>query len=90
MRLDDVYQESEIHADGSATVKVHVYLASHDVGRRTKARVRAVVRGKGFADGPFEAEQVVTVTGADLRRVFADGFETGTTGAWSATQGGQS
>ena len=34
------------------------------------------------------ATEIVEVTGADVRRIFSDGFETGATGVWSMTIGG--
>jgi hypothetical protein len=34
------------------------------------------------------AVKVLFVTGEDLRQIFADDFETGTTGGWSVTHGG--
>jgi hypothetical protein len=37
----------------------------------------------------FTTTKYLTVTGDDLRLVFADGFETGTANAWSRTIGGQ-
>lgn len=36
------------------------------------------------------ATRTITVTGPDLRGIFADGFETGTAGEWSRTVGGAS
>lgn len=65
LRLDDVYPISRIHEDGSATVNVQIDLANHNPDWSGKARVRAVVRGKGFAAGPYEAEASVPINGGE-------------------------
>ncbi len=56
LRIDDVYPASEIHEDGSATVRVQVRLADHRLAETGNARVRVTVRGKGFDAGPYVAE----------------------------------
>jgi len=45
------------------TVDVQVNLVNHDPNWKGKARVRTVVRGKDFDDGPFEAEVSAPVDG---------------------------
>jgi len=52
--IADVYPQSQIHADGSATVKVQVQLAAHKTGLAKRVNVQAVIRGANCEAGPFE------------------------------------
>jgi hypothetical protein len=65
LRLDDVYPISRTHEGVSATVNVQIDLANHNPDWSGRARVRAVVRGKGFAAGPYGAETSVPINGGE-------------------------
>ncbi len=60
LSVDDVYADSAIHDDGSATVQIQVSLINH-APEASNALLRAVVRGKGFEDGPYETELALPV-----------------------------
>jgi|GEM_PF-1342745 len=52
--IADVYPQSQIHADGSATVTVQVQLAAHKASLSKRVEVKAVIRGANCEAGPFE------------------------------------
>ncbi|MFC1712500.1 sugar-binding domain-containing protein [Candidatus Poribacteria bacterium] len=60
LSLDDVHVDSEIHDDGSATARIQVNLTSH-APEASNGRLSAIITGKGFEDGPYEAELALPI-----------------------------
>lgn len=88
---DDPYQWRVVHPDGRVTTgegRSFSWRALQPGDHLVELAVSYLHEAPGGGPYVYRTTEIVHITGPDLRRVFTDGFETGTTEAWSHTQGG--
>ena len=67
VRITDVHPISRIGNNGSANIEFEISLANHDPKKVKTNRVRAVVRGKNFQDGPYESDTTISISETEDR-----------------------
>ena len=67
VRITDVHPISRIGNNGSANIEFEISLANHDPKKVKTNRVRAVVRGKNFQDGPYESDTTISISETEGR-----------------------